>query len=95
MIHLRAQCVVRLVAGMAIAGSAGAAQPGDWLVDPGFAKASVNRRDDEIRRFGERLAGTMPFSGVCRPAAASPATGWSGRHKLEHARLLKAALHGH
>jgi 2-oxoglutarate dehydrogenase E1 component len=45
-----------------------------------------------LARFGETLAGTLPFSGVCRSASASPATGWSGRHKLEHAKLLRAAL---
>jgi 2-oxoglutarate dehydrogenase E1 component len=47
-----------------------------------------------LARFGDRLAGTSPFSGVCRPASASPATGWSGRHKVEQARLLRAALDG-
>lgn len=47
-----------------------------------------------LARFGTMLRGTMPFSGICRPASASPATGWSGRHKAEQARLLKVALDG-
>jgi 2-oxoglutarate dehydrogenase E1 component len=47
-----------------------------------------------LARFGERLVGTFPFSGICRPAAASPATGWSGRHKVEQARLLRVAFDG-
>ncbi|HEY7319475.1 MAG TPA: 2-oxoglutarate dehydrogenase E1 component [Candidatus Binatia bacterium] len=32
------------------------------------------------------------FSVVCRPAAASPATGWGSVHKKEQAKLLKEAL---
>lgn len=43
-------------------------------------------------RFGDRLGGTRPFSGVCRPASASPATGWAALHKSEQQRLLKAAF---
>jgi 2-oxoglutarate dehydrogenase E1 component len=47
-----------------------------------------------LARFGNMVAGTMPFSGICRPASASPATGWSGRHKVEQARLLRIAIDG-
>jgi 2-oxoglutarate dehydrogenase E1 component len=42
-------------------------------------------------RFGETLLG-RPFSGVSRPAAASPATGSGGAHKLEQQELLNAAF---
>ena len=45
-----------------------------------------------LARFGDRVAGTRPFSGVCRPAAASPATGWAALHRSEQQRLLKAAF---
>ena len=45
-----------------------------------------------LARFGDRVAGTRPFSGVCRPAAASPATGWAALHKSEQQKLLKAAF---
>jgi 2-oxoglutarate dehydrogenase E1 component len=47
-----------------------------------------------LARFGERLPGDWPFSGICRPASASPATGWAGLHKFEQRRLLEAALGG-
>jgi 2-oxoglutarate dehydrogenase E1 component len=47
-----------------------------------------------LARFGETIGGRLPFSGICRPASASPATGWSARHKAEQARLLKAAIDG-
>jgi 2-oxoglutarate dehydrogenase E1 component len=43
-------------------------------------------------RFGNRFPGSRPFSGVCRPASASPATGWSVVHKTEQQHLLKAAF---
>jgi 2-oxoglutarate dehydrogenase E1 component len=46
-----------------------------------------------LARFGETI-GSLPFSGICRPPSASPATGWSARHKAEQSRLLKAALDG-
>ncbi|MDN5941998.1 MAG: 2-oxoglutarate dehydrogenase E1 component, partial [Nitrospira sp.] len=46
-------------------------------------------------RFGNTLLGTWPFSAVCRPASASPATGWSALHKIEQANLLKAAFDVH
>jgi 2-oxoglutarate dehydrogenase E1 component len=42
--------------------------------------------------FGDRLAARHPFSGVTRPAAASPATGSSSSHKLEQKALLNAAF---
>jgi 2-oxoglutarate dehydrogenase E1 component len=45
-----------------------------------------------LARFGDRLAGNRPFSGVCRPASASPATGWAALHRSEQQKLLKAAL---
>ena len=47
-----------------------------------------------LARFGDALAG-RPFTGVCRPASASPATGWSGRHRIEQAQLLRAAFSVH
>jgi 2-oxoglutarate dehydrogenase E1 component len=40
-------------------------------------------------RFGDRLPGGHPFRGVCRPVSASPATGSSASHKLEHQILLE------
>jgi 2-oxoglutarate dehydrogenase E1 component len=46
-------------------------------------------------RFGDRLMGTWPFSAVCRPASASPATGWHDLHKIEQQKLLKAAFDVH
>ncbi|ADI14031.1 2-oxoglutarate dehydrogenase E1 component [Truepera radiovictrix] len=42
-------------------------------------------------RFGDTLLG-RPFSGLSRPAAASPATGSGGAHKLEQQELLNAAF---
>jgi 2-oxoglutarate dehydrogenase E1 component len=33
-----------------------------------------------------------PCSVICRPAAASPATGWTGAHRDEQARLLAEAV---
>jgi 2-oxoglutarate dehydrogenase E1 component len=41
--------------------------------------------------FGERLFG-HPFSGVYRPASASPATGSGSAHKLEQRDLMHAAF---
>jgi 2-oxoglutarate dehydrogenase E1 component len=38
--------------------------------------------------------GRLPFSGVCRPASASPATGSSGAHQIEHQQLLASAFAG-
>jgi 2-oxoglutarate dehydrogenase E1 component len=43
-------------------------------------------------QFGERLFGRFPFSGVSRPASASPATGSHSSHKLEQGRLLASAF---
>jgi 2-oxoglutarate dehydrogenase E1 component len=45
-----------------------------------------------LARFGDRLLGARPFSGVCRPASASPATGWTALHKIEQQKLLRAAF---
>jgi 2-oxoglutarate dehydrogenase E1 component len=45
-----------------------------------------------LARFGDRLFGTRAFSGVCRPASASPATGWGALHRLEQQKLLKVAF---
>jgi 2-oxoglutarate dehydrogenase E1 component len=42
--------------------------------------------------WGERLFGRFPFSGVYRPASASPATGSHSSHKLEQSRLLASAF---
>ncbi|MFO7655285.1 MAG: 2-oxoglutarate dehydrogenase E1 component [Candidatus Krumholzibacteriia bacterium] len=39
-------------------------------------------------RFGDRLLGRWPFSGVCRPESASVATGSSASHRLELEILL-------
>ncbi|MCW5560218.1 MAG: 2-oxoglutarate dehydrogenase E1 component, partial [Verrucomicrobiae bacterium] len=38
-------------------------------------------------RFGERLMDTWSFSALCRPASASPATGWHDLHKIEQQKL--------
>jgi 2-oxoglutarate dehydrogenase E1 component len=46
-------------------------------------------------RFGQRLFDTWPLSSVCRPASASPATGWGSLHKVEQRTLLKAAFDAH
>ena len=43
-------------------------------------------------RFGERLFSRFPFSGIARPAAASPATGSHKRHKQEQAELIERAF---
>jgi len=40
-------------------------------------------------RFGERILGKYRFSGVCRPESASPATGSSASHRLEHQILME------
>jgi 2-oxoglutarate dehydrogenase E1 component len=44
--------------------------------------------------LGERLFDRFPFSGQCRPASASPATGSNNAHKIEQERLLEAAFAG-
>jgi 2-oxoglutarate dehydrogenase E1 component len=40
-------------------------------------------------RFGDMLPGGRPLRAVCRPVSASPATGSSASHKLEHLLLLE------
>jgi 2-oxoglutarate dehydrogenase E1 component len=42
--------------------------------------------------LGENLFGRFPFSGVTRPASASPATGSANSHKQEQSRLLAQAF---
>ena len=42
--------------------------------------------------FGERLLGKFPFSGVTRPAAATPATGSHGSHEREQEAILERAF---
>ncbi len=43
-------------------------------------------------KFGDQWFGRFPFTGVYRPASASPATGSSGSHKLEQKQLLEEAF---
>jgi 2-oxoglutarate dehydrogenase E1 component len=43
-------------------------------------------------RFGERLLGRHPLSGVCREESASPATGSAHSHRLEQQELLDRAF---
>jgi 2-oxoglutarate dehydrogenase E1 component len=38
--------------------------------------------------------GRLPFSGVCRPASASPATGSPGAHLIEQRQILESAFAG-
>jgi 2-oxoglutarate dehydrogenase E1 component len=45
-------------------------------------------------RLGEALFGRFPFSGVYRPASASPATGSASSHKHEQEKLLIEAVGG-
>ncbi|MCB9588596.1 MAG: 2-oxoglutarate dehydrogenase E1 component [Polyangiaceae bacterium] len=45
-------------------------------------------------RFGEKIFGRLPFSGVCRPESASPATGSNASHKLEQQELMERAFGG-
>jgi 2-oxoglutarate dehydrogenase E1 component len=45
-------------------------------------------------RLGETLFGRLPFSGVHRPASASPATGSASSYKHEQERLLNEAVGG-
>jgi 2-oxoglutarate dehydrogenase E1 component len=44
--------------------------------------------------WGQTLFDRLPFSGVFRPASASPATGSGSSHKLEQERLLSEAFGG-
>jgi 2-oxoglutarate dehydrogenase E1 component len=41
-----------------------------------------------------QFLGRLPFSGVCRPASASPATGSHAAHGLEQKQLLASAFGG-
>lgn len=43
-------------------------------------------------KFGEKLFGRFPFSGIYREASASPATGSANRHKHEQQQILTEAL---
>ncbi|MCH7471688.1 2-oxoglutarate dehydrogenase E1 component [bacterium] len=45
-------------------------------------------------RFGEKMLGRFPLSGVYRPAAPSPATGSKSVHDLEQEHLLEQAFAG-
>ncbi|HVX13741.1 MAG TPA: 2-oxoglutarate dehydrogenase E1 component [Pirellulales bacterium] len=45
-------------------------------------------------KFGERLFGRLPFSGISRPASASPATGSHSSHRLEQQILLTKTFGG-
>jgi 2-oxoglutarate dehydrogenase E1 component len=45
-----------------------------------------------VARFRDKLLGRLPFSGIYRPASASPATGSASSHKLEQQALLEKAL---
>ena len=39
-----------------------------------------------------QFLGRLPFSGICRPASASPATGSHAAHELEQEELLQRAF---
>ena len=43
-------------------------------------------------QVGERLLARFPFSGVYRPASASPATGSANTHKAQQQKLIAAAF---
>jgi 2-oxoglutarate dehydrogenase E1 component len=43
-------------------------------------------------QFGENLFGRLPFSGITRPVAASPATGSHRRHKFEQSDIIARAF---
>jgi 2-oxoglutarate dehydrogenase E1 component len=45
-------------------------------------------------RFGGRLFGRLPFTTVCRPASASPASGSHASHKNEQQKLIEGAFGG-
>jgi len=45
-----------------------------------------------LARFGDRLLGRWPFSGLTRDASASPATGSAKSHALEQQQLLERAF---
>jgi 2-oxoglutarate dehydrogenase E1 component len=42
--------------------------------------------------FSEKLLGRFPFSGITRPAAASPATGSHASHEREQEDILRRAF---
>jgi 2-oxoglutarate dehydrogenase E1 component len=42
--------------------------------------------------LGQKICGRFPFSGIYRPASASPATGSASSHKQEQEQLIKAAF---
>jgi 2-oxoglutarate dehydrogenase E1 component len=42
--------------------------------------------------FGGELFGRFPFSGLSRPASASPATGSASAHKKEQAEIIEKAF---
>ncbi len=41
---------------------------------------------------GLEFPGRLPFTGICRPASASPATGSLAAHLIEQAQLLERAF---
>jgi len=43
-------------------------------------------------QFGEKLFDSFPFSGIYRPASASPATGSAGSHKKEQEQIIEEAV---
>jgi 2-oxoglutarate dehydrogenase E1 component len=43
-------------------------------------------------RFCDKLLGRFPFSGITRPASASPATGSHSAHKKEQEQLISEAF---
>jgi 2-oxoglutarate dehydrogenase E1 component len=43
-------------------------------------------------QLGEKILGKFPFSGIYRPASASPATGSANAHKTEQAELIEQAF---
>jgi 2-oxoglutarate dehydrogenase E1 component len=45
-------------------------------------------------RYGDKLLGKYPLTGIARPASASPATGSPSSHRLEQQKLLEDAFAG-
>ncbi len=43
-------------------------------------------------KLGDKLLGRFPFSGLCRPASASPATGSAASHRREQEQILSLAF---